>query len=152
MRAASRYLVWCVAALMLVAWLLNCDQLEAFAFQRERKFRNISGIAVMTLILFQWSLTLGRTVFQKSGSQWGKWIDWHLRISLLLPLAVLVHSIAIGWGLLALLPLALLASGHFGSMLEGEENIRKHLPYHIGLSVATLVMALAHVSTVLMFN
>jgi len=152
MRAASRYLIWCVATLMLVAWFLNWDQLEALAFQRDRTFRNISGIAVMTLILFQWTLTLGRTVFQKSGSQWGNWIDWHLRISLLLPLAVLVHSIAIGWGLLALLPLALLASGHFGSMLEGEANIRKNLPYHIGLSVATLVMALAHAATVLMFN
>lgn len=82
----------------------------------------------------------------------GKLINWHLRVSLLLPLAVLAHSIAIGWGLLALLPLTLLTSGHFGSLLEGEDNIKKHLPYHIGLSVATLVMALAHTATVLIFN
>jgi hypothetical protein len=45
-----------------------------------------------------------------------------------------------------------LASGHFGSMLEGEPNIKKYLPYHIGLSVATLVMALVHATTVLLFN
>jgi len=152
MRAASRYLIWLTAALMLLAWLLHWEDMEAFAFQRDRNFRNISGAVVLTLILLQWTLTLGRTVFQRSGSQWGDWINWHLRVSLLLPLAVLAHSIAIGWGLLALLPLTLLTSGHFGSLLEGEDNIKKHLPYHIGLSVATLVMALAHTATVLMFN
>ena len=152
MRAASRYLVWGVTAVMLLAWIMDWNEWEALAFQQDRKFRNISGTVVMTLILFQWTLTLGRTVFQKSGSQWGKWINWHLRISMVLPFTLLAHSITIGWGLLALLPLTLLASGHFGSLLEGETNLKKHLPYHIGLSVATLVMALAHVATVLMFN
>ena len=152
MRAASRYLIWITASVMLLAWILNLDQLEALSFQKDRDFRNISGIIVMALILFQWSLTLGRTVFQRSGSQWGKWSDWHIRASLLLPFSVLAHSISIGWGLLAILPLTLLASGHFGSMLEGEPNIKKSLPYHIGLSVATLVMALVHATTVLLFN
>ena len=94
MRAASRYLIWLTAALMLLAWLLHWDDMEAFAFQRDRNFRNISGAVVLTLILVQWTLTLGRTVFQRSGSQWGNWINWHLRVSLLLPQAVLAHAIA----------------------------------------------------------
>lgn len=104
MREASRYLTWLTAGIMLVAWVLNVDQMESLAFQRERDYRNISGLVVMGLVLFQWGLTLGRTVFQRSGSQWSGWVDWHLRSALVLPFAMLAHSIAYGWGLLILLP------------------------------------------------
>jgi len=152
MRKAARYLSWLTAIIMFVAWLGGADDLEAFAFQQDRDFRNVSGLVVMGIILFQWGLTLGRTVFQRTGSQWGSWINWHLRSAIVLPLAVMVHSIALGWGLLALLPLCLLAAAHFGSLLEGDVALRHHLKYHIALSAATLALALVHAWTVLVFN
>ena len=137
---------------MLVAWVLNVDQMESLAFQRERDYRNISGLVVMGLVLFQWGLTLGRTVFQRSGSQWSGWVDWHLRSALVLPFAMLAHSIAYGWGLLILLPLSLLAAAHFGSMLNDEVALRKNLKYHIAFSALTLALTVAHAVTVLTFN
>lgn len=152
MQRISKYIVWATALVMLTSWALGLNELEALAFQKDRTYRNISGLACMGVILFQWSLTLGRVVFQRSGSQWGKWIDWHLRSALILPILVLVHSISLGWGLLAVLPLTLLAAGHFGSLLEGEHSISKNLPYHIGLSVLTLLLTVVHAITVLTFN
>lgn len=152
MRIAARYLSWLVALIMAAAWAGGVNEIEAFAFQKDRTFRNISGLVVMGIILFQWGLTLGRTVFQRTGSQWGSWIDWHLRSAIVLPVAVLVHSIALGWGLLALLPLSLLAAAHFGSLLHGNNALRQHLKYHIGLSALTLALALVHAYTVLVFN
>jgi len=152
MRRAARYLSWLAALIMAVAWVGDVNEMEAFAFQQDRTFRNVSGLVVMGIILFQWGLTLGRTVFQRSGSQWGAWIDWHLRSAVLLPFAVLAHSIQLGWGLLALLPLSLLAAAHFGSQLEGDAALRRHLKYHIGLSALTMALALVHAWTVLVFN
>ena len=152
MRKASRYLTWMAAIAMALGWYCGWDQLDAFRFQSDRTFRNISGLAVAGIILFQWGLTLGRTVFQRNGSQWGGWINWHLRSAIVMPLAVLVHSISLGWGLLALLPITLLATAHFGSLLEGEAAIRKHLKYHIALSAVTLALTVVHAWTVLVFN
>lgn len=152
MRKAIRLLAWFTALIMGVAWLVGAEYWPEFAFQSDRNYRNISGLVLMGIILFQWSLTLGRTVFQRTGSQWGGWIDWHLKSALILPPAILAHSITYGWGLLALLPLVLLGSAHFGSLLQGEAAIRKNLKYHIGLSAITLALAVVHAVTVLIFN
>jgi hypothetical protein len=111
-----------------------------------------TGIIIMMLVLFQWGLTLGRVIFQRTGSQWGRWIDWHLRVAILLPIAVLAHSLTLGWGLLAALPLSLLGAAHFGSLMNGHDKIKEYLPYHVGLSALTLALALVHTYTVLIFR
>lgn len=152
MRRTTRYIIWCTTAVMLLATAAGAAEFDAFSFQRGRDFRNISGLLVMGVIAFQWCLTLGRVVFQRSGSRWERWVRWHLRSAIALPLLVLLHSVALGWGLLALLPLVLLAAGHFGTSLEGEEKLKKNLPYHIALSALTLVLAVVHAITVLTFN
>ena len=152
MRRLARILTGLAAATMVLGWWFEVDQMEAFLFQHNRNFRNISGLVLAGLIVFQWCLTLGRTVFQRNGSQWGRWIEWHLRSAILLPVGVVVHSISLGWGLLALLPVSLLAAAYFGSLLEGDAAIRKHLKLHIGLSALTLGLTAVHAWTVLMFN
>ena len=152
MRRAARYLSWMAAFIMCAAWLGSVDEMKSFAFQKDRTFRNVSGLVVMGIILFQWGLTLGRTIFQRTGSRWGSWIKWHLRSAIILPFAVLAHSIALGWGLLALLPLSIMAAAHFGSHLDGDHSIRQGLKFHIGFSALTLALALVHAWTVLVFN
>ena len=152
MRRAVRYLSWAMALWLCLAWLMDLAELDALAFQQGRIFRNVTGVVVLGLVLFQWTLTLGRTVFQKAGSAWTQWVDWHLRIALILPLALVAHSVQLGWGLLAVLPLTLLAASHFGSLLEGQEKTNRYLIHHIVLSALTLSMALVHACSVIWYN
>nr|MCH1582466.1 hypothetical protein [Flavobacteriales bacterium] len=152
MRRTTRYILWLTTATMLLATAVGAAEFEAFSFQKDRDFRNISGLVTAGVILFQWCLTLGRAVFQRAGSRWDRWVRWHLRSAIALPLLLLLHSIALGWGLLALLPLALLMAGHFGTMLDDKERLKTYLPYHIALSALTLVLAIVHAITVLTFN
>ena len=75
-----------------------------------------------------------------------------MRIALILPFAVLAHSVQLGWGMLGVLPLTLLVSGHFGTLLEGENLTKRYLPFHIILSALTMAMALVHACSVVMYN
>lgn len=152
MKKAVRYISWAAALWLCLAWLLHADELPEFQFQKGRTFRNVTGIIVLGMLFFQWGLTLGRTVFQRSGSEWSQWVNWHLRIALVLPFAVIGHSIQLGWGILALLPLTLLASSHFGTLLEGNQKTQQYLIYHIILSALTMAMALVHAYTVVFYN
>ena len=54
--------------------------------------------------------------------------------------------------MLALLPLTLLASSHFGTLLEGNQKTQQYLIYHIILSALTMAMALVHAYTVVFYN
>jgi hypothetical protein len=152
MKPAIRYIGALVVIWFGLAWHFDAALWSVFEFQLNPRYRNWSGAIVMAMLVFQWGLTLGRSIFQKSGSQWGRWIDWHLRIALILPFAVLAHSVQLGWGMLGVLPLALLASGHFGTLLEGENLTKKYLPFHIILAALTMAMALVHAYSVVMYN
>ena len=152
MKRAVRGLGWMAGGVLLIGWWTGMDTWEALAFQRIPAYRNASGAFLLSLILFQWGLSLGRAVFQKSGSRWGRWVNWHVRISLILPWALLAHSVSLGWGLLALLPLSLLAGSHFGTLLDGPQSLRRFLAYHVGFSALTLALALVHLYSVVMYR
>ena len=152
MRRWSRYLTWMAAGILIASTAMGAEDWDLLSFQMDNAYRVASGILIMSLILFQWGLTLGRVIFQRTGSQWGRWIDWHLRSAILLPLALLAHSLTLGWGLLGALPLMLLGAAHFGSLMNGHEKIKEYLPYHVGLSALTLALALIHIYMVLMFR
>ncbi|MGB0171453.1 MAG: hypothetical protein ACPF8Y_05685 [Flavobacteriales bacterium] len=152
MKRAVRGLGWMAGAVLLIGWWAGMDTWEALSFQRIPAYRNASGAFLLSLILFQWGLSLGRAVFQKTGSRWGRWVNWHVRISLILPWALLAHSISLGWGLLALLPLSLLAGSHFGTLLDGPRSLRRFLAYHVGFSALTLALALVHLYSVVMYR
>lgn len=152
MRRWSRYFTVAVLVIMILGSCVGWNHWDIMRFQQEDSFQVGSGIVIMAMVLFQWGLTLGRVIFQKTGSDWGRWIDWHLRIALVLPLALLLHSSRLGWGLLGVLPLALLGASWFGSFMQGHARIRQFLPYHIGLSALTLALALVHTYSVLMYR
>ena len=138
MRRLSRYLTWIAAFILVSGSILGLDDWELLEFQSQDAYQVTTGIVIMVLVLFQWGLTLGRVIFQRTGSQWGRWIDWHLRSAVLLPFALLAHSLTLGWGILAALPLSLLGAAHFGSLMNGHDKIKEYLPYHVGLSALTL--------------
>lgn len=152
MRRLSRYLTWIAAFILVSGSILGLDDWELLEFQSQDAYQVTTGIVIMVLVLFQWGLTLGRVIFQRTGSQWGRWIDWHLRSAVLLPFALLAHSLTLGWGILAALPLSLLGAAHFGSLMNGHDKIKEYLPYHVGLSALTLALALIHAYTVLIFR
>jgi len=152
MKRMTRWFGWAAALVIVVGWWVEADAWDAFAFQRQPLYRNASGGLLLGLILFQWGLSLGRAVFQKTGSRWSRWVDWHLRISLLLPWALVAHSISLGWGLLALLPLSFIAGSQFGSLLDGEASIRRFLAWHVGFSALTLALAFVHLYSVVMYR
>ena len=152
MKRIVRGLGWMAGLMLIIGWWIELDTSDALAFQRIPAYRNASGAFLLSLILFQWGLSLGRAVFQKAGSRWGRWVDWHVRISLILPWALLAHSVSLGWGLLALLPLSLLAGSHFGTLLDGPRSLRRFLAYHVGFSALTLALALVHLYSVVMYR
>lgn len=152
MRKWARYLSAMTLLVMVLGTAIGWDRWDLLDFQRDDRFRIISGIGIMGLVLFQWGLTLGRVIFQKTGSQWGRWIDWHLRTAVILPFALLLHSSRLGWGLLGALPVALLGAAWFGSFMHGQDKTRQFLPYHVTLSALTLAMALVHTYSVLIFR
>ena len=152
MKRITRWSGWVVGLLLIAGWAMGADTWEAFAFQRDPLYRNLSGSLLLAMILFQWGLSLGRSVFRKSGSRWSRWVDWHVRISMMLPWALVAHSIALGWGLLALLPLSLLAGSQFGTFLEGELSMKRFLAWHVGFSALTLALALVHLYAVVMYR
>ena len=96
------------------------------------------------------------TISAASGSTqqlyWGRWVDWHLGSALALPFAILAHGVRWGWGLLFLLPLSLLAAGHFGSLLDTTDRTRKFLPYHIAFSALAFALTLVHLYTAVMYR
>ena len=55
-------------------------------------------------------------------------------------------------GLLALLPLSLIAGSQFGPFLDGEASLRRFLAYHVGFSALTLALALVHLYSVVMYR
>ncbi|MGB0510601.1 MAG: hypothetical protein ACPGGB_06735, partial [Flavobacteriales bacterium] len=72
MKRAVRGLGWMAGAVLLIGWWAGMDTWEALSFQRIPAYRNASGAFLLSLILFQWGLSLGRAVFQKTGSRWGR--------------------------------------------------------------------------------
>lgn len=152
MKQRARILSLLAAVMMVTAAILKMPDWELFSFQRDPLYRNWSGSVVLAMILFQWGLTLGRAVFRKNGGAWNRWVDWHLRIAVLLPVAVLAHSISMGFGLLAVLPLALLSASYFGTRLDGAHEMDRFLRYHVILSALTLAMSLVHLHTVVWFR
>lgn len=152
MKKAARILGWITALLLTLGWALDAQEWAAFEVQRDVQYRMVSGFVLFGLILFQWSLSLGRVVFQKTGSDWGRWVDWHLGSALALPFAILAHGVRWGWGMLFLLPVSLLAAGHFGSLLDTTDRTRKYLPYHIAFSALALALTLVHLYTAVMYR
>ena len=55
-------------------------------------------------------------------------------------------------GLLALLPLSLIAGSQFGTFLDGKASLRRFLAYHVGFSALTLALALVHLYSVVMYR
>lgn len=152
MKKAARILGWITALLLTLGWALDAENWPTLALQQDWRYRMVSGFVLFGLILFQWTLSLARVVFQKSGSDWGKWVDWHLGSALALPLAILAHGVSWGWGLLFILPLSLLAAGHFGSLLDTTDRTRTFLPYHIAFSALALALSLVHLYTAVMYR
>ena len=130
MKKAARILGWITALLLTLGWALDAQEWAAFEVQRDVQYRMVSGFVLFGLILLQWSLSLGRVVF--------------------LPFAILAHGVRWGWGVLFLLPVSLLAAGHFGSLLDTTDRTRKYLPYHIAFSALALALTLVHLYTAVM--
>lgn len=110
-----------------------------------------TGLFTTALILAQWSLTLGRMVFQATGSRWLRRVAVHKWLGLLLPVALLAHALTLGYGLLIVLPLAMLGAGWLGAGL-GEKPNPQALRWHVILSAMTLAMMLVHIYVTTFYN
>jgi len=143
-----------VGSFLLVVFgtLLGWDDLMVFDFQEIDWFRNLSGAMLFFLLLLQWALSIGRLVYRETGARWQKWVAFHQSVALALPVGMCVHSIALGYGLLAVLPLFLLASMAFGVKLMEDSAIKPWLPLHLVFSALTMGATLVHLWRVVCFR
>ncbi len=125
---------------------------SGFEWQWDPTYRAISGIIVAGLVAGQWALTLGRVVFKRTGLTWVRWIQFHQILGLLLPFSIWAHSPSLGYGLLALLPIALLLSASIGSQLDRAAKKDRYLKWHVGLAGLSAAMALVHIYMVIAYN
>lgn len=148
MKRATRILtIICVSALFLGTFVFDTTP----ALWQHPQWKIWTGLFASGLILAQWSLTLGRMVFQATGTRWLRWVTVHKWLGLLLPVALLAHALTLGYGLLAVLPLTLLAAGWLGTGL-GEQPSLQALRWHIILSAMTLAMMIVHIYVTTFYN
>jgi hypothetical protein len=138
--------------LIVFATLLGWDDLTFFDFQHIAWFRNLSGSLLFLLLLLQWALSIGRLIYRETGARWQRWVAFHQTVALGLPVALCIHSIALGYGLLAVLPLILLVSMAFGVKLMGQSAIKPWLPLHLVFSALTMGATLVHLWRVICFR
>lgn len=147
-RAQPLLLVAALAALLagsLTGW-------SGFAVHTHPTARLVTGSATALLVAAQWALTLGRTTFRRTGRSWDRWVATHRALGLALPAAVLAHCASFGYGLLAVLPLSLLAAALTGTRLDTEAGKRRFLTAHILLAGATAAATLVHLYMVVAYN
>jgi len=149
---ALRLLIWATLVLMAFATVFDLRDSDWMSIQSEERFRWISGFALWALILFQWCLSLGRLVYKAKGSKWDDWVEIHQNVAMALPLALLIHSIQFGYGMLAILPLALLFALLFGWYLTTSDSPRKWLTWHVLLSAITLGCSVVHLWRVVFYS
>ena len=123
-----------------------------WAFQQRPEVRNWTGGLLLAAMLMQWTLSIGRIVYRAQGARWDVWVEVHQSMAWLVPMLMLSHSIHLGYGMLAVLPLTL-----FGAMLAGlwislKEDGRKWLPYHLVLSAMSLAGSMVHLWRVVCYR
>lgn len=147
-----RWLIWVTLLVMAVATFFDWRNADWLRIQSEERFRWISGLALWALILFQWGLSLGRLVYRAKASKWDDWVEIHQNVAMALPLALLIHSIQFGYGMLAILPCSLLLALLFGWHLSTSDSPRKWLTWHVFLSAITLGCSIVHLWRVVFYS
>lgn len=148
MKNATRFTA-ILAGVILIAGTFMPTNLPTLWLREDWKIG--SGLFATSLILAQWALTLGRMVFQTTGTRWQRWVNVHKWLGLFLPLALLAHALTLGYGLLAILPLTLLGATWLGAGLGASPN-PKSLRMHIILSAMTLAMMFVHIYVTTFYN
>jgi len=124
-----------------------------FPCTQELTWKITTGLTAAVVVGGQWALTLGRIVFQAKGVQWTKWVRVHRTLGLVLPLVVVAHAQSLGYGLLAILPLSLFATGWTGTQLrKNVSEVDGVIRWHIFLSAITLGSLATHVYMVTFYR
>ena len=145
-------LTWGAFTLLVLGTILNWSESEWLAVQQTELFRNVSGVVLFGLMLSQWGLSVGRLVYRASGPRWERWVSVHQLVALTLPIALCVHSLALGYGLLAVLPVLFLTALVLGLRLVGETVMKPWLPMHLVFSGLTLGATLVHIWRVVFYR
>ncbi len=145
-------LTWLALLVMVGGTLAKANEWDALAIQQTDAYRNISGGILGSIIVLQWWLSIARIIFQSSGNSWDRWVKFHHYLALLLPFATLAHSLQLGYGLLAILPLVLLTASIAGARIDEKSSNNQFLHVHIVCSALTLILTLVHVFMVVMYR
>ncbi len=119
--------------------------------QGDQSYKRWSGLVLFLLIMIQWSLSLGRIVYEIKDKTKLRIVNLHKWIGAFAPILFYLHSIKPGYGLLFFL-----TSLFFLDLIGGYLNYIQHfkssstyyflwLFFHILLSVVVLFVALLHI-------
>lgn len=145
-------LVWACFGITLLGTILTQISGWEWPLQQRPEVRNWTGGLLLAALLAQWTLSIGRIVYKAQGARWDVWVEVHQWLAWLVPMSMLSHSLHLGYGMLAVLPLTM-----FGAMLAGlwvslKADGRKWLPYHLVLSAMSLAGSLVHLWRVVCYR
>ncbi|MGB1074930.1 MAG: hypothetical protein ACPGYK_01990 [Flavobacteriales bacterium] len=152
MRTSTRVFIVMGIALLTLGTFYGPLESE-FPLAQKPIWKFTTGFAAAGIIGAQWALTLVRMVFQAHGVQWDRWVRVHRSLGLVLPLAVMAHAQSLGYGLLAILPLALFAAAWTGTQLRKTVSaVDGVIRWHIFLSAITLGSLITHLYMVTFYR
>jgi hypothetical protein len=125
------------------------------ALQREFWYRIATGSLLALFIAAQWFLALCR--YQRWNHLAKRVYSWHQRIGIGAPVFLFLHSVRLGFGYLAVLTVAYLATNALGMLSpQAIVPLRKYqtpwMVSHIALSILVAALAAYHSWTALYFE
>ena len=119
--------------------------------QGNQNFKRWSGLVLILLIIIQWSLSLGRIVYEIKDQTKLRIVNFHKWIGALAPVLFYLHSIKPGYGILFFLTTIFFLDliGGYLNYIHYFKSISRYyflwLLFHILLSVVVLIVALLHI-------
>lgn len=131
-------------------WLYNLQE-------HNQMYKRWSGLAVFSLIVFQWVLTLSR-VMKKLRKYSIKLTTWHKWIGAFSPILFYVHVMEFGFGYLALLSYLFFTNMLLGvvnlDIIKSKKNwvFQSWMIAHVTFSVIIIFIAVFHIGVVFYYK
>lgn len=140
-----------------VQFLFKLEWRWLFLLQQDEMFKRWSGVLIAIFILFQWVLSLTRTV-----KKWKKHAirvqNIHKWLGALSPLIFYIHSISMGYGYLLLLSYIFFSNtllGYFNLDVvknNSDTFFKGWMITHVALSLVVSILMVFHVSMVFYYK
>ena len=134
-----------IGILLLLLYLIQCllpykwDYL--IYLQHIESYKRWSGLILFLLILFQWSLTISRVVYNYSSEAKQKLIYWHQLLGAISPLVFYMHSSNPGYALLLFLTIIFFINILLGVLYDNICNFKERKYFNIWLGCHILCSA-----------